>query len=185
MIWTTWNGDYPAVRIDRNNVKQGIAAIERVVKERAPDNAVNIKFTDKEFEQNFKTYDSINTGFAGLSVIALIISAMGLFAMAVFTAIRRRQEIGIRKTLGASTWEVTSLLIKDFSRPVIIANIVAWPLAYYAARTYLDGFLQHINLTPVPWILGFIFTLLIAWLAVGGQAFSAARVKPAEVLKSE
>lgn len=180
-----YRGNNPAIRIDKNNVKQGIAAIEKVVKERYPNGAVVMRFTDSEFEKNFKTYDGISKGFTGLSLIALVISSMGLFAMAVFTAIQRRQEIGIRKTLGARTWEVTSLLIRDFSRPVLIANILAWPLAWYAANTYLKGFMQHIVLTPIPWILGFLFTLLIAWLAVGGQAFSAARVKPAEVLKSE
>ena len=182
---STSNSDYPAISIDRKKVKEGIAAIEKVVKDRAPNNAIIMRFTDKEFERNFKAYESINTGFAGLSIIALIISSMGLFAMAVFTANQRRQEIGIRKTLGASTWEVTSLLVKDFSRPVLIANILAWPLAWLAARTYLNGFLQHIDLTPIPWVLGLVFTLLIAWLAVGGQAFKAARIKPAEVLKSE
>ena len=180
-----YSGNLPAVRIDRNNVQAGIAAIERVVKERNPNAAVTLRFTDNEFEQNFRTYEGINTGFTGLSLIALTISSMGLFAMAVFTAIQRRQEIGIRKTLGASTWNVTSLLIRDFSRPVLVANIIAWPVAWYAASTYLSGFMQHIQLTPLPWVLGFIFTLLIAWVAVGGQAFSAARVKPAEVLKSE
>lgn len=180
-----YSGNNPAVRIDKDNVREGVAAIERVVKERFPDGAVVMRFTDSEFERNFRTYDGINQGFTGLSLIALAISSMGLFAMAVFTAIQRRQEIGIRKTLGASTWEVTSLLIRDFSRPVLIANIVAWPLAWYAATTYINGFMQHITLTPIPWILGFVFTLLIAWLAVGGQAYSAARVKPAEVLKSE
>jgi putative ABC transport system permease protein len=179
------SGNLPAIRIDKNNVKEGVAAIERAIKERVPDGAVTLRFTDSEFEANFKTYDGISKGFIGLSLIALVISSMGLFAMAVFTAIQRRSEIGIRKTLGASTWEVTSLLIRDFSRPVLLANIIAWPLAWYAATTYLNGFMQHIDLTIVPWITGLIFTMLIAWLAVGGQAFSAARVKPAEVLKSE
>ena len=180
-----WNNENPAIRIDKNKVKEGIAAIEKAVKDRDPDNAVIIRFTDKEFERNFKTYDSISAGFTGLSLIALFISGMGLFAMAVFTSLQRRQEIGIRKTLGASTWEVTSLLIRDFSRPVLIANVLAWPLAWYAGRSYLNGFLQHIELSLIPWILGFIFTLLIAWFAVGAQTYSAARVKPAEVLKGD
>ena len=180
-----YSGNLPAIRIDKNNVKAGVAAIEKAVKDRNPDAAVTMRFTDNEFERSFRTYDGISKGFTGLSLIALAISSMGLFAMAVFTAIQRRQEIGIRKTLGASTWEVTSLLIRDFSRPVLIANIIAWPLAWYAANTYLKGFMQHIDLTIVPWVLGLMFTLIIAWVAVGGQAFSAARVKPAEVLKSE
>ena len=182
---STANYDNPVIRVDRKNVKKGISAIERIVKERFPSSAVTMRFMDSEFEKSFKTYDDINSGFTGLSLIALIISSMGLFAMAIFTTIQRRHEIGIRKTLGASTWQVISLLVRDFSRPVLIANIVAWPLAWYAAKTYLSGFMQHINLTPIPWVLGFIFTILIAWMAVGGQAFSAARVNPAEVLKSE
>lgn len=180
-----FSGNLPAVRLDRRNVRDGITAVERVVQERNPDTAVTLRFIDDEFERNFQTYQGINTGFMGLSLIALAISSMGLFAMAVFTALQRRHEIGVRKTLGASTWEVTSLLIRDFSRPVLIANVIAWPVAYFAARTYLNGFMQHIALTPIPWIFGFVFTLMIAWVAVGGQAFSAARVKPADVLKSE
>jgi putative ABC transport system permease protein len=182
---SNFSGNNPLVRIDRNNIKAGLEAIERVVKSRFPDGAVTTRFVDDEFERNFRTYEGINSGFTSLSLIALIISAMGLFAMAVFAAIQRRHEIGIRKTLGASTLEVTTLLIRDFSRPVLIGNIIAWPVAYYAARTYLNGFMQHIQLSPLPWALGFLFTLFIAWIAVGGQAFSAARVKPAEVLKSE
>lgn len=182
---STANYDNPSVRIDRKNVKEGISVIEKVVKERFPTSAVTMRFLDSEFEKSFKTYEDINLGFSGLSLIALIISSMGLFAMAVFTTIQRRHEIGIRKTLGASTLQVISLLIRDFSRPVLIANILAWPLAWYAAKIYLNGFMQHIDLTPLPWILGFTFTILIAWSAVGGQAFSAARVNPAEVLKSE
>ena len=180
-----FSGQLPAIRIDKTDVRGGIGAIERVVKERFPDAAVVMRFTDSEFERNFRTYEGINGGFMGLSLIAFAISTMGLFAMAIFTAIQRRHEIGIRKTLGASTWEVTALLIKDFSRPVIIANLIAWPLAWYAANIYLKGFMEQVNLTPLPWILGLVFTLLVAWLAVGGQAYSAARVKPAEVLKSE
>lgn len=182
---SNFSGNNPLVRIDKNNIKAGLEAIERVVKSRFPDGAVTTRFVDDEFERNFRTYEGINSGFTSLSLIALIISAMGLFAMAVFTAIQRRHEIGIRKTLGASTLEVTTLLIRDFSRPVLIGNIIAWPVAYYAARTYLNGFMQHIQLSPLSWALGFLFTLFIAWVAVGGQAFSAARVKPAEVLKSE
>ena len=105
--------------------------------------------------------------------------------MAVFTPLQRRHEIGIRKTLGASTQNVTWQLVKEFTWPVLIANLIAWPIAYYASTLYLHNFMQRMDLTPLPWIIGLVVTLLIAWVAVGGQAFKAARVKPAEVLKSE
>ncbi len=172
-------------RIDRNLVRDGIDAIESMVKARNPNAVVDVRFTDDDFEKSFRTYQGINMGFMGLSLIAFAISVIGLFAMAVFTTLQRRHEIGIRKTLGASTGEVTRQLVKEFTWPVLIANLIAWPIAYYAARVYLHNFMQRMDITPIPWILGLVFTLLIAWLAVGGQAFKAARVKPAEVLKSE
>ena len=172
-------------RIDRERVAEGIEAIETLVKSRDPNAVVNLRFTDDEFERNFQTYQGINLGFMGLSLIAFAISTIGLFAMAVFTTLQRRHEIGIRKTLGASTQDVTWQLVREFTWPVLIANLIAWPIAYYAANLYLYNFMQRMDLTPVPWIIGLVITLLIAWVSVGGQAFKAARVKPAEVLKSE
>ncbi len=172
-------------RIDRSRVREGINAIETLVKERNPNSVVSLRFADDEFEKSFRTYQGINLGFIGLALIAFTISTIGLFAMAVFTTLQRRHEIGIRKTLGASTGEVTRQLVKEFTWPVLIANLIAWPVAYYAATVYLHNFMQRMDLTPLPWVLGLVFTLLIAWIAVGGQAFKAARVKPAEVLKSE
>ena len=173
------------IRIDRNRVQEGIEAIETMVKSRDPNAVVNLRFTDDEFERNFQTYQGINVGFMGLSLIAFAISTIGLFAMAVFTTLQRRHEIGVRKTLGASTGGVTLQLVKEFTWPVLIANLIAWPIAYYAATLYLHNFMQRMSLTLLPWIIGLVVTLLIAWVAVGGQAFKAARVKPAEVLKSE
>ena len=173
------------IRIDRNRVQEGIEAIETMVKSRDPNAVVNLRFTDDEFERNFQTYQGINVGFMGLSLIAFAISTIGLFAMAVFTTLQRRHEIGVRKTLGAATSDVTIQLVKEFTWPVLIANLIAWPIAYYAATLYLHNFMQRMSLTLLPWIVGLIVTLLIAWVAVGGQAFKAARGKPAEVLKSE
>lgn len=172
-------------RIDRTQVQDGISAIETMVKSRDPNAVINLRFTDDEFERNFQTYQGINLGFMGLSLIAFAISTIGLFAMAVFTTLQRRHEIGIRKTLGASTSDVTLQLVREFTWPVLIANLIAWPIAYYAANIYLHNFMQRMELTPLPWIIGLVVTVLIAWVAVGGQAFKAARVKPAEVLKSE
>ena len=173
------------IRIDRNRVRDGIQAIDTLIKSRNPNAVVNLRFTDDEFERSFQTYQGINIGFMGLSLIAFAISTIGLFAMAVFTTLQRRHEIGIRKTLGASTREVTWQLVREFTWPVLIANLIAWPIAYYAATLYLGNFMQRVDLTILPWIIGLIVTLLIAWVAVGGQAVKAARVKPAEVLKSE
>jgi len=79
----------------------------------------------------------------------------------------------------------SGLLLRDFSKPVLIANLVAWPLAYFAAQQYLSVFIQRIALTPIPFLLSLAITILIACAAVGGQALRAARVSPAHVLRFE
>jgi putative ABC transport system permease protein len=77
------------------------------------------------------------------------------------------------------------MMLWDFSKPVIVANLIVWPIAFVAARAYLNLFVTRIPLTPLPFILALAVSLLIAWLAVGTHAFRAARVKPAMVLKTE
>ena len=101
----------------------------------------------------------------------------------VHVASRRVREIGVRKSSGARTSQIVVMLIRDFSKPVLIANVVAWPLAYFAAQQYLSVFMHRIPLTPVPFGLSLALALAIAWIAVGGQAVRAARASPATVLR--
>jgi putative ABC transport system permease protein len=91
----------------------------------------------------------------------------------------------VRKTFGASTGQMTLMLLRTFGRPVIVANLIAWPVAYLAARAYLRAFLDPIALGPGPFLLALGGTLALAWLAVGAQTLRAARLKPADVLRSE
>jgi putative ABC transport system permease protein len=76
-------------------------------------------------------------------------------------------------------------MLKDFGKPVVIANLIAWPLAFLAANIYLSVFMHRIALTPLPFVLSLVLTLLVAWLTVGGQALKSSRVRPAEVLNCE
>jgi putative ABC transport system permease protein len=77
------------------------------------------------------------------------------------------------------------LLLRDFSKPVLVANLVAWPLGFFAMKIYLSFFSDRINLTAAPFVLSLLVTLLIAWIAVSGQAWRAARVHPAKTLRYE
>ncbi len=175
----------PVIRFDAKKTAEAIKTIETAVASRRPNALPILAFVDTRFEQNFRKYEGIEVSFSGLSIVAFTIAAMGLFAMAVHVARKRRHEIGIRKTLGASTGEIVGLLVKDFSKPVLIANLLAWPLAYLAAKAYLDSFMQKIELGPGPWIAGGTITIAIACIAVGGQAWLAAKADPAEVLRDE
>jgi putative ABC transport system permease protein len=120
-----------------------------------------------------------------VSILAVLIGCVGLYGLASFNTARRVKEIGIRKTLGASTSDILKLLIGQFLRPVVLANLIAWPLAWWAMRGYLNGFDQRISLTPAYFLAASALTLLIAMLTVAAQAYAVARAEPAKALRHE
>ncbi|HTL87544.1 MAG TPA: ABC transporter permease [Acidimicrobiia bacterium] len=172
-------------RVTAADVDGALKGIDSEWKQLAPSVAISRRFLDEIFERAFANYVRINQLFGALAVMAFAICIAGLFGMAMFVAGRRRHEIGVRKTLGASTTRMIALLLTRFSRPVLIANLVAWPAGYFAARAYLNQFSGSIPLTPWPFVLSLAITLAIAWLAVVGQTLRAARTTPAEVLRNE
>ena len=176
---------YQIVRISKNDVSGGLKAVRAVWDGMGPKSAFNMRFMDAMFDQNYKLFASVSEAFTGLAVFAFVISLIGLFGMSIHVTRRRTREIGVRKTIGASTGRVLRLLLWDFSKPVVVANLIAWPLGFLAAQAYLSVFVHRITLTPVPFLLSFVLTLLIAWVAVGGQVYRAASVKPANVLRYE
>jgi putative ABC transport system permease protein len=172
-------------RVAASDIEGGLNGIDAAWKQLAPNVAISRRFLDEVFERAYAQYVRINKLFGVLAVMAFGICVAGLFGMAVFVAGRRRHEIGVRKTLGASTARMTGLLLVGFSRPVVVANLIAWPAGYFAARAYLNQFSQSIELTPWPFVLSVAITLAIACLAVVGQTLRAARATPAEVLRHE
>ncbi len=176
---------FTIAKISGADVTGARKAIEAAWNRLAPDTVLDMTFMDSEFAQNYALFSGINGVFGGLALFAFVISAIGLFGMALQIVGRRTHEIGVRKTLGASTRQIVAMLLKDFSRPVVIANLVAWPLGFLAAEVYLSVFVHRVSLTVLPFVLSLAVTVLIAWAAVGGQAIRAARTKPAAVLRYE
>ena len=176
---------YPIVRLDANDVSGAVAAVESTWRRLAPQLPIQRRFMDELFDENYEKFARVNEIFGGLSVFAFAISVMGLFGMAVQIASRRRHEIGVRKSVGAHKTQIVAMLLRDFAKPIVVANLVAWPLAYLAAKAYLSIFIQRSTLTPLPFVLSLAITLLIAWAAVGSQAWRAARANPAVVLRFE
>src|SRR6185312_2978163 len=116
--------------------------------------------------------------FAIFVSIAIFIAAMGLFGLAAFTAGRRTKEIGIRKVFGARNRDVIVLLLWQFSIPVLIANLIAWPIAWYYLQHWLQGFAYRISLNPVWFLVIGLAALLIAWITILGHALRVARANP-------
>jgi putative ABC transport system permease protein len=122
------------------------------------------------------------TGFAG---IAVLLGCLGLFGLAVSATLRRTKEIGIRKAMGASTADVTRLLLWQFAKPLLWANAIAWPVAWWLMRRWLAGFAYHVDLQIWPFAAATLLTLTVALLTVLGQVLIAARRRPVLALRYE
>ena len=123
--------------------------------------------------------------FLGFAAFAIVIACLGLFGLAAFTTERRTKEIGIRKVLGARIRDIVRLLTWQFSKPVVVANLIAWPVAWWAMRDWLNSFDVRVALTPGPFVLAGLLALVIAVATVAGHAFKVARLSPIHALRYE
>jgi putative ABC transport system permease protein len=126
-----------------------------------------------------RTVMAVSTG------VAVLIACVGLFALAAFTAERRTKEIGVRKVMGASDSDVVRLLLWQFTRPVLLASLIAWPAAYWAAGRWLQGFAFRVSLPPWLFLSASAAAVLIALATVGTHAWLAAQANPAQSLRYE
>jgi putative ABC transport system permease protein len=161
------------------------AKMEAMWKGTVSDVPFNAKFSDDIMIDLYKADDARAKSFAGFALLAVIVACLGLFGLAAFTAERRTKEIGIRKVLGAKTWDIVRLLVWQFSKPVVIANIIAWPVAWWAMQEWLNGFDARIPLGPTPFLLAGGVALAIAVGTIGAHAFRVARSNPIVALRYE
>ena len=175
----------PLIRISREHIPEGVKFIDSTWDRLVPKIQVQRDFMDARFEQAYESYSRVNTTLNGLSAFAFLIAIMGLCGLAIHVTTRRRREIGIRKTLGATVRGVLTMLLIDFAKPVLIANLIAWPFAWFVGHQYMEKFTLRSGLTLWPFALSLLITVGVAWGAVAYQALRAATVKPANVLYAE
>jgi putative ABC transport system permease protein len=159
--------------------------IEQVWKRFAPDLPFNAEFSEEIVAELYEAEKARAQTFAGFAVLAVVVACLGLFGLAAFTAERRTKEIGIRKVLGARSRDIVRLLAWQFSKPVIIANLVAWPAAWWVMRDWLNSFDERIGLGPTPFLLAGFIALAIAIATVSGHALRVARANPIHALRYE
>ena len=162
-----------------------MAEIGKVWHRFEPEIPFEARFADDIANELYAAERARTVLFAAFSIVAIVIACLGLFGLAAFTAERRTKEIGIRKVLGARTPDIVRLLVWQFSRPVIIANIIAWPAAWWVMRDWLNGFDQRIPLTPMPFVIAAATALGIAIVTVVGHAVKVARANPIHALRYE
>src|SRR5262249_53093530 len=122
---------------------------------------------------------------AWLTGLTIAIALMGLAGMSIHLANRRRHEVAVRKTLGARTGQVLALLLSELSLPILIRNVLAWPVAYVLARKYSESFVYRAPFSFAACAVTLVVALALAWLCAGWYSLRTARLKPAEVLRSE
>ncbi|HEX4736602.1 MAG TPA: ABC transporter permease [Allosphingosinicella sp.] len=159
--------------------------IEQVWHRMVPQVPFKADFADDLVRQQYRQDTARGQLFAAFTLLAIVIGCLGLFGLASFTAERRTKEIGIRKVLGARTRDIVRLLVWQFSRPVLIANLIAWPVAWWVMRGWLNGFDQRIPLGPTPFLAAAALALAIAVATVASHAIRVARSNPIHALRYE
>ena len=179
------NVSFASFKIAANDMNETIAFIEKEWNKLEPSHPFRYSFLDQKFGALLRQQENFGTMFLFLTILAIIISAMGLYGLASYTAEQRTKEIGIRKVLGASVGQIMNMLTKDFMKLVLIANIFAWPITYLLAKNWLSNFSYQIDMPILPFIFATLLALIIALITVSSQAYQAANSDPVDALKYE
>lgn len=178
-------GRFVTVRLAPGDHMSTISFIENVWKKYAGDEEFSWNFLDDNLQKLYAADQRTNEIAGAFSVLAIFIACLGLLGLAAFVTERRTKEIGIRKVLGASVAEIVALLSKEFVKWVLIANVVAWPLAYYVMNNWLKNFAYRTDISLWIFVASGALALIIALLTVSSHAIKAATANPVESLRYE
>jgi len=176
---------YIFFKIRPGRVPETLNYIGTVWKAFNPEFPMEHHFLDEAFDRIYRAEYRMGRIFRYFTGLAIFISALGLFGLASFTAQERTKEIGVRKVLGASIPLIVYLITKDFFKWVLMANIIAWPLAWMAMSRWLQNFAYRVDIGMEAFVLSACFSMVIAWLAIGYQSIKAATTNPVKALRYE
>jgi putative ABC transport system permease protein len=174
-----------SVRVMPGTVAERLAAIRSVWTDAAPGAPFDYWFLDDVFDQLYRSEQQFQKLFGAFSLLTIVIALLGLLSLAAFATEQRTKEIGIRKVLGASVMEICSLLTKEFVLLVVLANVFAWPVAYYAMSRWLEDFAYRVDIGWWVFALAGGSALAVALVTVSFQAVKAALANPVEALRYE
>ncbi|HVV55567.1 MAG TPA: FtsX-like permease family protein, partial [Mucilaginibacter sp.] len=174
-----------AVRIKPGDYTKAISEIQQAWKDFLPDDPFEYTFLDAQYDSLYKSDQTIGKVFGVFTCLAITVACLGLLGLAMYTAERRTKEIGIRKVLGASVQNVVVMLSGDFAKLVIIAAVIAFPVAYYAMSKWLQGFAYPAKMSWWIYALAAFVTMVVALATVSFQSVKAALSSPVKSLRSE
>jgi len=174
-----------SIKIDGNNIKSAIGTLENTWHKYLPETPFDYTFLDEKFAQLYNSEQQQGTLFTIFSCIAIFIACLGLFGLSAFTITQRVKEIGVRKVLGASVPQIVAELSKDFLKLVLIAAVIALPIAWYYMNSWLLDFAFRINIAWWVLFMAGILALIIAFVTISFQSIKAALSNPVKSLRSE
>ena len=173
------------VRTEKGKTKEAIASLEKVFHKFSPGIPFKYYFTDEEIAKNYKTEQTISKLSRYFAFLAIFISCLGLFGLVAFTAEQKTKEIGIRKVLGASVGGIVQMLSKDFLKLVLIAALIAFPLAWWLMNKWLENYEYRIDIGWWIFVVAGVSAILIALITISFQAIKAAIANPVKSLRTE
>ncbi len=178
-------GNVLSIKVRSEDLQATVAYIQQEWNKQFQDNPFRYSFMDENFAQLYKKEDNFSKTIQYFSVLAVFIACLGLLGLSSYATEARRKEIGVRKVNGASTFELVTLLLKDFSVLVAIAFVIAVPVSWYFGTRWLDNFAYRTDIGVVVFIVSGIISLLLAVITVSYHTFRAARTNPVQSLRYE
>ena len=173
------------VKVRSENLPETLAFLEKTWHTFLPDRPFEYEFVDDHLSQLYQQDQKVGQLVGTFAGLAILVACLGLFGLAAYTAEQRTKEIGVRKVLGASVRGIVVLLSMEFAKLVLVANLIAWPVAYFAVGDWLQNFAYRVDLTWWVFALGGLLALVIALSTVAYQAIKAALANPIEALRYE
>jgi putative ABC transport system permease protein len=176
---------YLSLYLETADISKTMAKIQTVWDRMVPQRPLFSYFVDERVDAMYEANQKQGEMFAAFSMFAILVASLGLYGLSRSNTMQRTREVGVRKVMGASVANIISLFVWQFSKPVVIANLIAWPVAWYLMREWLNEFTYRIELSLIPFILAGLLAFLISLTTVGTQAYGVARVKPVKALRYE
>ncbi|UCE42101.1 MAG: ABC transporter permease [Candidatus Aminicenantes bacterium] len=173
------------IKIKSDDLPGTLASVEKTFKSFLPEYPFNYSFLDEDIDALYLGEEQTGKIIRTFSFIAILIACLGLFGLAAFAAEKRTKEIGVRKVLGATSSNIMVLLSTEFTRWILLANILAWPIVYFAMNKWLQGFAYRIIIRPWPFVLGALLSFAIAMMTVSYQAIKSGVSNPVDSLRYE
>lgn len=185
VVHPDWGYDEMSIKINGAHTEAAIAEVKRKWEELVPSWPFQYSFLDEHFAELYRSDQQMQSVVTIMAILAIFIACLGLFGLSAITTERKIKEIGVRKILGASTWQIMTSLSKNFAFLVLLAFIVFSPLTYWLMNGWLENFAYRININPLIFLIGGLLALVIALLTISFHILRSASANPVEALRYE